>query len=89
MAAKKCHKRGSVSVRICRNKKGRFSKVPGGAKRKSTGGKKKLAKGAHCKPKSSWKNKSGNCYCRTKGGGVRPMKKAQCKKVRRRKAPKA
>jgi hypothetical protein len=88
---KSCHPKGKrrVNVPVCRDGAGKFKSPYAGKKttaKKSSG--KKLAKGAHCKPKSKWKNKSGNCYCRTKGGGVRPITKSACKGVRKRKAPK-
>lgn len=44
---------------------------------------KKLPKSAYCRPRTKWL-KHGKCYCLTRQGGMRSVKKEQCKGVRKR-----
>lgn len=71
---------GKMTVRVCRDRKGRFAEQ-GKASKKRPSGKKKLSKKAHCKPKSIWKDRRGVCHCKTRGGGVRTVSASKCKKA--------
>ena len=86
----------TVGVPVCRDKAGRFKKIPLHPVRRRSSSKKKKAAPAKkksnwrraCKPKTMWKTSRGVCHCYTRGGGVKTVRRgARCDRVRRRKPP--
>jgi hypothetical protein len=84
--AVKGRKCGRMSVPVCRTAKGRFRSQGKGTttrKRKTTKRRKRrIAKGAVCKP-SSVRRYRGKCGCKTRGGGFKFVKASRCRRKRR------